>query len=144
MAGRLTWVQTPVAVILGMMCLAAASMALSIETHSALAAAPLVVVVLPAAAYLTLTVDPAVTLTAGVFLTPFAGNWQQLGIPGVLAPDRLLIAVTIVLVVVQAVGWTRRAASSAAAGPLRVGSRGAVGRRVRADLPHPVSARATT
>ncbi len=102
MAGRLMWVQTPVAVILGMMCFAAASMALSIETHSALAAAPLVVVVLPAAAYLTLTVDPAVTLTAGVFLTPFAGNWQQLGIPGVLAPDRLLIAVTIVLVVVQA------------------------------------------
>ncbi len=35
-------------------------------------------------------------------LTPFAGNWQQLGIPGVLAPDRLLIAATIVLVVLRA------------------------------------------
>ena len=25
-------------------------------------------------------------LTLGVVLTPFAGNWQQLGIPGILAP----------------------------------------------------------
>ena len=41
MAGRLSWLQTPVAVIVGVVCLAAASMALSIETQSALAAAPL-------------------------------------------------------------------------------------------------------
>jgi putative inorganic carbon (hco3(-)) transporter len=99
MAGRLSWLQTPVAVITGAVCLAAASMALSIETHSVLAAAPLVVLLVPAVAYLALTVDPAAVLTAGVVLTPFAGNWQQLGIPGILAPDRLLIAAAIVMVV---------------------------------------------
>ena len=42
MAGRLTWLQTPVAVIAGVVCLAAASMALSIETRSPIAVAPLV------------------------------------------------------------------------------------------------------
>src|SRR5579884_3897405 len=84
----------------------AASIAISIETRSPLAVLPFAVVALPAVAYLALAADPAVTLTLGVILTPFAGNWQQLGIPGVLAPDRLLIAATIVLVVVRAV--TRR------------------------------------
>ena len=102
MAGRLSWLQTPVAVIAAVVCLAAASMALSIETHSALAAAPLLVLFLPAIGYLALTVDPAAVLTAGVVLTPFAGNWQQLGIPGILAPDRILIATTIVIVIFRA------------------------------------------
>jgi putative inorganic carbon (hco3(-)) transporter len=100
--GRLTWLQTPVAVIAGVACLAAASMAISIETRSPLAAAPLLVVLLPALGYMALTVDPAAVLTLGVVFTPFAGNWQQLGIPGVLAPDRLLIAATIVLVMFRA------------------------------------------
>jgi O-antigen ligase len=103
MANRLTWLQTPTAVIAGIVCLAAASMVLSIETRSALAAAPLLVLVLPAVGYLALAVDPAALLTLAVVLTPFAGNWQQLGIPGILAPDRLLIAATIVLVVFRAV-----------------------------------------
>ena len=103
MAGRLTWLQTPVAVIAAMVCLAAASMAFSIETHSPLAAAPLAAFCCcRQLIYLALTVDPAAVLTLGVVLTPFAGNWQQLGIPGILAPDRLLIATTIVLVVVRA------------------------------------------
>ena len=82
--------------------MAAASMALSIETRSPSPSLPFAAVALPAVAYLALTVDPAVTLTLGVVLTPFAGNWQQLGIPGILAPDRLLIAATIVLVVLRA------------------------------------------
>ena len=102
MAGRLSWLQTPVAVIAATVCLAAASMALSVETHSALAAAPLLVLLVPVLIYLALTVDPAAVLTAGVVLTPFAGNWQQLGIPGILAPDRILIATTIVMVMVRA------------------------------------------
>jgi O-antigen ligase len=103
MAGRLSWLQTPVAVIAGAVCLAAASMALSIDTQSALAVAPLAVVLIPVVIYLALTVDPAAVLTGGVVLTPFAGNWQQLGIPGILAPDRLLIAAAIVMVVFRAV-----------------------------------------
>ena len=103
MAQRLTWLQTPVAVIAAFVCMAAASAVLSIETRSPIAPfVPFAAVALPAVAYLALTVDPAVTLTLGVVLTPFAGNWQQLGIPGVLAPDRLLIAATIVLVLIQA------------------------------------------
>ncbi len=103
MAGRRTWLQTPVAVIAGFVCIAAASMAISVETHNPLlAASPLLLCVVPAVAYLAVTVDPAVVLTAGVVLTPFAGNWQQLGIPGAAAPDRLLIAFTIVLVVFRA------------------------------------------
>jgi putative inorganic carbon (hco3(-)) transporter len=103
MAKRLTWLQTPATTIAAFLCVAAASAALSIETRSPVAPlVPLAAVALPAAAYLALTVDPAVTLTLGVVLTPFAGNWQQLGIPGVLAPDRLLIAATIVMVVLRA------------------------------------------
>ena len=103
MASRLTWLQTPVAVIVGFACLAAASMAISIETgNPLLAASPLLVLLLPAVAYIAVTVDPAAVLTVGVVLTPFAGNWQQLGIPGAAAPDRLLIAFTIVLVVFRA------------------------------------------
>jgi putative inorganic carbon (HCO3(-)) transporter len=35
--------------------------------------------------------DPAYTLSLGLFLSPIAGNWQQLGIPGPLSPDRLLV-----------------------------------------------------
>ena len=102
MAQRLTWLQTPAAVIAAFLCMAAASAALSIETRSPVAFLPFAAAALPAVVYLALTVDPAATLTLGVVLTPFAGNWQQLGIPGVLAPDRLLIATTIVLVVLRA------------------------------------------
>lgn len=102
MAHRLTWLQTPATVIIGALVATAASMALSIETRSPLAALPFAAVALPAVVYVVLAVDPAVTLTLGVILTPFAGNWQQLGIPGILAPDRLLIAATIVLVVFRA------------------------------------------
>jgi putative inorganic carbon (HCO3(-)) transporter len=36
--------------------------------------------------------DPAYTLSAAIFLTPLAGNWPQLGVPGPLSPDRLLLA----------------------------------------------------
>ena len=61
--------------------MAAASAALSLHTHSPLAFAPVALAGLPAVIYLALTVDPAVMLTLGVVLTPFAGNWQQLGIP---------------------------------------------------------------
>ena len=60
MARRLSWLQTPVAVIAGAVCLAAASMALSIETHSATRrGADCGPRSLPAVAYLALTVDPA-------------------------------------------------------------------------------------
>ena len=46
--------------------------------------------------------DPAYTLSAAIFLTPLAGNWQQLGVPGALSPDRLLFAGAIVAVLMRA------------------------------------------
>jgi putative inorganic carbon (HCO3(-)) transporter len=36
--------------------------------------------------------DPAYALSGAILLTPFAGNWPQLGVPGPLSPDRLLLA----------------------------------------------------
>ena len=47
-------------------------------------------------------VDPAYTLSAAIFLTPLAGNWQQVGVPGALSPDRLLFAGAIVAVLLRA------------------------------------------
>lgn len=38
---------------------------------------------------------PAVLLTAGIVLSPLAGNWAYLGLPGLVAPDRMLIVVAI-------------------------------------------------
>ena len=45
--------------------------------------------------------DPAYTLSAAIFLTPLAGNWEQLGVPGALSPDRLLFAGAIVAVLLR-------------------------------------------
>ena len=47
-------------------------------------------------------VDPAYTLCAAIFLTPLAGNWQQLGVPGAASPDRLLFAGAILAVLLRA------------------------------------------
>lgn len=102
MAGRLSWLQTPVAVIAGVFCLAAASAVLSVYTHNPVALAPVGVVAVAAAIYIALAIDPAITLTLGVVLSPFAGNWQQLGLPGTASPDRLLIAATVVVVLLRA------------------------------------------
>lgn len=47
-------------------------------------------------------IDPAYTLSAAVLLTPFAGNWPQLGVPGPLSPDRLLLAGGILALLLRA------------------------------------------
>lgn len=47
-------------------------------------------------------VAPAYTLSAAIFLTPFAGNWPRLGVPGPLSPDRLLLAGGILAVLLRA------------------------------------------
>ena len=103
MAERLSRLQTPVGVIACVVCLTSASALLSIETHSVLGLVPLVALAVPAIVYVALVIDPAITLIAGVFLSPVAGNWQQLGVPGAASPDRLLVATTIVVVVLRAV-----------------------------------------
>jgi putative inorganic carbon (HCO3(-)) transporter len=47
-------------------------------------------------------VPPAYTLSAALFLSPFAGNWPELGVPGPLSPDRLLLAGGILSVLLRA------------------------------------------
>ena len=47
-------------------------------------------------------IDPAYTLSAAIFLSPLAGNWPQLGVPGPLSPDRLLLAGGIAAVLLRA------------------------------------------
>jgi putative inorganic carbon (hco3(-)) transporter len=46
--------------------------------------------------------DPAYTLSAAILLTPLASNWQQLGVPGPLSPDRLLFVGAIAAVLLRA------------------------------------------
>lgn len=46
-------------------------------------------------------VHPAYTLCGAILLTPFAGNWPQLGVPGPLSPDRLLLAGGIVALLLR-------------------------------------------
>jgi len=43
--------------------------------------------------------DPAYGMSAAVVLSAFAGNWPQLGVPGPLSPDRLLLAAAILAVI---------------------------------------------
>jgi putative inorganic carbon (hco3(-)) transporter len=49
------------------------------------------IILLASAGYLIWRIDPAYTLSAAIALSPLAGNWQQFGVPGILAPDRLLL-----------------------------------------------------
>jgi putative inorganic carbon (HCO3(-)) transporter len=53
-------------------------------------------------AVVTWWIDPAYTLSAAILLTPFAGNWPQLGVPGPLSPDRLLLAGGILALLLRA------------------------------------------
>ena len=59
------------------------------SSRAGVAAVGVVAVVFVASvAYVGLLADPAYIFTLGIVLSPFAGNWQQVHIPGVLAPDR--------------------------------------------------------
>jgi putative inorganic carbon (hco3(-)) transporter len=60
------------------------------------------VVVVASAAYMIWKVHPAYTLSFAIFLSPIASHWQELGIPGVLAPDRLLLIGGISQVILRA------------------------------------------
>lgn len=44
-----------------------------------------------AVAYLVWLLPPSYTLTCGLVLSPMAGNWQLVGVPGSLSPQRLLL-----------------------------------------------------
>ena len=51
--------------------------------------------------YMVWRLDPAYTISAAILLSPFAGNWPRLGVPGPLSPDRLLLAGGILAVLVR-------------------------------------------
>jgi putative inorganic carbon (HCO3(-)) transporter len=50
--------------------------------------AAVAVVLVGGVTFLAWHADPAWTLTVGLMLTPFAGSWDRLGVPSILAPDR--------------------------------------------------------
>ena len=75
--------------------------------------APALLVIVPAVAYVGWRVEPAILLSIAFVLSPLAGNWPQLGIPGALAPDRLILVVAIGAVLLRAPGLRDRA-------PLRI------------------------
>lgn len=52
--------------------------------------------------YLVWHLDPAWTLALGVFLSPIAGYWPQLGVPGQLSPQRLLLVGGILAFILRA------------------------------------------
>jgi putative inorganic carbon (hco3(-)) transporter len=49
-------------------------------------------------------VHPAVLITGGVMLSPFSGHWPLLGIPGAVAPDRLLLVAGVLCVLLRSRG----------------------------------------
>lgn len=66
----------------------------------------LVVLALCATAY----VDLAWLFSAAIALTIFSGNWRQLGLPSLISPDRLLLAVAFITFLIRDPSLGRRAA----------------------------------
>jgi putative inorganic carbon (hco3(-)) transporter len=48
--------------------------------------------------------EPAVLFSIAIVLAPFSANWQELGIPGAVAPDRLVLAGAVLAVAVRTPG----------------------------------------
>lgn len=69
---------------------------------TAVAVAPALLLVAPAVGYLAWRVEPAWLLTGAIVLNPLAGNWPEVGVPGPLALDRLLLIAGIGSVLVRA------------------------------------------
>jgi len=59
------------------------------------------VTALPAAAYVAWRAHPAPLLCGGLALSLFSGNWGNVGLPELVAPDRLLMYAAIVVVVLR-------------------------------------------
>jgi O-antigen ligase len=98
-AGARTWVKAAVPALLALLALALAAQRTS---NSLVASVVLVLALLCALAYLAWNATPHHVFTLAIVLAPFAGNWEQLGVPGALALERLLLAVGILTVVLRA------------------------------------------
>lgn len=72
------------------------------EHPAAIAVAPALLIAVPAIVYLAWRVEPAWLLSFAIILSPLAGNWPELGIPGAVAPDRLLLVAGIGSVLIRA------------------------------------------
>jgi O-antigen ligase len=71
-------------------------------------AAAAVALTLAAAGYLVWTVEPVYIFCAAIFLSPVSGNWDEMGIPAALAPDRLLLVAGIGAVLIRTPGSAQR------------------------------------
>lgn len=82
-------------------------------SKTSLVAALAALLVLGSCAYLVWCAEPRHTFTLAIVIAPLAGNWQEIGIPGQLAPERLLLAAGILTVLLRGPGIRER-------GPLRL------------------------
>jgi len=73
-----------------------------VDRAASLYPAAMAALTVASAAVLVWRVHPAYTFSAALVLTPFAGNWPRLGVPGPLSPDRLLVAAGILTVALRA------------------------------------------
>lgn len=60
------------------------------------------IAVLGGVVYLAWRADPAWTLTVGLMLSVFSGNWDTIGLPTILAPDRLILFTGVMGVLLRA------------------------------------------
>lgn len=58
--------------------------------------------------YLTAFIDPAWLFSAAIALTVFSGNWRRIGFPNLVSPDRLLLIVAIVVLLLRDPALGRR------------------------------------
>lgn len=59
-------------------------------------------------AYVVWVVPPSWSISAGLALTMFGSNWQQLGLPPSVAPDRIILTLALVAIAVRARGARER------------------------------------
>ncbi len=98
---RTAWAATAV-VLAGMLAALGSLPAWGIDFAVAMYLPAVGVLGLASAAVVVWRVHPAYTLSAAIFLTPLAGNWPKVGVPGPLSPDRLLFVGAIVSVLLRA------------------------------------------
>lgn len=79
---------------------AAAVAAVALERPDGLPLIAALIVGAPAA-YLVWNADPAYTLSLALVLSPVNGYWENLGVPGAFAPDRLLLVAGIAVVALR-------------------------------------------
>lgn len=93
-----TWLKAGVPGLLILLGLAYAGQQTS---RSLVLSSAIVLAALWAVAYLAWNAAPHHVFTLAIMAAPFAGNWQQVGVPGLVAPERLLLAAGILTVVLR-------------------------------------------